>query len=431
MQLILPHEMADFDALAAAVAAHKLHPEARIALGARIGREVRAFMALHKDRFPTIRAKDVDPAQVTRLIVVDFRRRSRLGAWQELLARIDRGEVEVVIYDHHPASEDDLVGQIELIEPVGSATTLLVERMRAQKLEVDAVEATLFSLGIHADTGSLTYGGTTGRDAVALGWLLDRGASPRLIARYLKPPFSAAQRRALHALLDAVQTERVSGLEVSFALARLPRAVDGLAEVATEALDLVGSAALFAVFDLRGRVQVVARSRTRLIDAAQVVSAVGGGGHAAAASATVKHPDASKVFASLWDALAAHPPRPARVGDLMSSPVRTVAHDTPLSALSDSGAPVLRDGKLVGIVTRRDVERARAEGRLGLPVSSCMTQRVWTTTPEASLEEAVALMEEHDVGRLPVLRDGRLIGIVTRSDLLRVLYASRSGIVGS
>jgi tRNA nucleotidyltransferase (CCA-adding enzyme) len=429
MQIVVTHEMADFDALAAAVAAQKLNPGSQIALGRQIGREVRAFLALHKDRFPTVRLTEVDQARVSRLILVDVRRRSRLGALAPLLARADRDELQVAIYDHHPAADDDLSGDPEHVEAVGSATTLLVEQMRAAGIEVDPVEATLFALGIHADTGSLSYAVTTARDALALAWLIAAGADPRLIARYLRPPFSAAQRRALRRVLERVEVSTLGGLDIGFALVELPRVVDGISEVATEAAELVGCAALFAVFAFGGRVQVAARSRSPLIDVASFLTELGGGGHASAASANVKQREGPEVLAVLRAAVSARPPNPTRVADLMSSPVHCVPHDAPLSSLADSlrawrhtGAPVMRDGKLVGIVSRRDLEQARNKGRLSLPVSSEMSQPVVSISAHASLEQALALMEREDVGRLPVLRATRLVGIVTRSDLLRVLY---------
>ena len=432
MQIIVPHEMADFDALAAAVAAQKLHPEAKIVLGRRLGREVKTYLALHKDRFPAVRVDEVDQSEVTGLVLVDFRRRARMGDWQELLERIDRGEVSVAVYDHHPASDDDLDGELVVVEPVGSATTLMVEEMRSRRLSVDVEEATLFALGIHADTGSLTYATSTGRDARALAWLYDHGVNLRVLTRYLEPPFSAGQRQALLALLEAVEIEQVAGLSVAFAAVSLGDTVDDLAEVTTEGLELLGSAALFAAYESRGKVHLIARSRSRLIDVASFVAPMGGGGHAPAAAGVVKDRNAAAVVAELRQALFAAPPRARTVADLMSSPVRTVPHDLPLVDLAESletwqhtGAPVLRDGKLSGIVSRRDLERARADDRLGLPVSSCMTHKVVTTAPDASLEEALAAMERHDVGRLPVLKGERLVGIVTRSDLLAVLYAAR------
>ena len=111
-----------------------------------------------------------------------------------------------------------------------------------------------------------------------------------------------------------------------------------------------------------------------------------------------------------------------------------------------SGLPVIdKTGELVGMLSEGDLLR-RAEtgtqkGRLrflewlidpgklaleytkthGRLVSEVMTNDAWTVGEDASLADAVALMEKHGVKRLPVLRAGRVVGIVTRSDLLRAL----------
>ncbi len=434
MEIIVTHDMADFDALAAAVAAQKLHPGAVIVLGRRLGKEVREYLGLHKDRFPSSFYSELDPEAVRHLIVVDVRRKGRLADFRRVVERGERGEIEVTVYDHHPAADDDLRADRLYVEAVGSATTLLVERMDAAGLEVDEVEATLLALGIHADTGSLTYAGTSARDARALGWLLDRGASLRVMSRYLEPPFSAAQRALLAELLGALEVERVGHLQVAFVRRDLAHAVDGFADVITELTDLTGHAAVFAVFGVGSdRVQVVARSRSALIDAGAMVASVGGGGHAGAASGALRRGDSATVLAELRAAVHAHPPLARRVADLMSSPVRTVPPTATLrevaSSLSTSGhtgIPVVKDGALIGIVSRSDLERADRDGRLALPVSGFMTHKIYTVGVDETPERALELMQKHDVGRLPVLQAGRLVGIVTRSDLRRMLYGEGS-----
>lgn len=434
MEIIVTHEMADFDALASAVAAHKLHPKAQIVLGRAVGHGVRGFLALHKQRFPTLRSSEVRQADVTKVVIVDVRRASRLGELAELRDRITSGDrsLEVHVWDHHAASVDDVPATFQVVERVGSATTLLVEEMRRLGIAIDPVEATLFALGIHVDTGSLTYSGTSARDATALAWLLDHGVELAVLNRYLEPPMTGAQRRALAAVLAAVEVELVGGVPIAFSVLRLPRAIDGLDVVTSEALGLLEHHALFAIFVLgTKRIQVVARARSEWVDVGRAVSAVGGGGHATAAAAMVKHADVARVTRAILARLRSRPPRPRRVADIMSSPVRTVGGAESMGALRDSleawrftGVPVVRGGQLVGIVSRSDVERAARDGRLRLPASGCMTHPVLTTTDDATLDDALALMQRADVGRLPVLRGGALVGIVTRSDVLGVLYGA-------
>jgi len=432
LEIIVTHDLADFDAFASAVAAQKLYPEARVVMGPRLGRNVREFLALHKDRFRFIRASEVDQAAVRHLIVVDVRRRSRLSDVAELLARIDAGDplLRVTVWDHHGATSDDLVGDEEVVAKVGSATTLLVEAMREGAVPIDAVEATLFALGIHTDTGSLVHATSTARDARAVAWLMDQGASLAVLNRYLSAPMTPDQRRALAEVLEAAEVRCVGRLEVCFSIVVLDRDIDGIDVVASEALALLGHHALFALFFVKSKaVQVVGRARSDWIDVGAALRGIGGGGHAPAGAARVKGQGPAEVQDAIIRALTEQAPRPRLVRDVMSTPVRTVPPELPLSDLEQSlrtwqhtGVPVLRGGELVGIISRRDVEKAARDGRLALPVSSCMASRVHTIAEDVSLEGALERMTERDVGRLPVMRNDRVVGILSRTDVLRFLY---------
>jgi CBS domain-containing protein len=86
----------------------------------------------------------------------------------------------------------------------------------------------------------------------------------------------------------------------------------------------------------------------------------------------------------------------------------------------DAGAvPVVDNGRAVGIVTDRDiVVRVVAEGgQLSGPVRDIITGALVSATPEMSTREAAELMSEHQIRRLPVVENDRLIGIVSIGDL--------------
>ncbi len=430
MEIIVTHDSADFDALAAAVAATKLYPEANVILGRRLGQEVREFLALHGDRFPYDRSPGLDVHAVTKMVVVDVRRASRLQDYAVVLERARQGLVEVHVYDHHPSAADDIPGAVVVVEPVGCATTLLLERIQAAGIAIDAVEATLFALGIHADTGSLTHPSTSDRDALALAWLLGQGANLAQIGRYLRPRFTGEHRRVLNQVLGAQVRHDCAGLTICSAEVSLEASLDGLGNVVDFAAALANDAAWIVVFRLpRARAQVIARGRSARLDLGAALATVGGGGHAAAAAATLKHCDDPTLIPRLLAVLASQVTSPICVADLMSSPVRTVAHDTPLATIAASltawnhtGVVVLRAGKVAGILSRRDIAAARERGHLDLPATSCMSQHLQTTREDVTLEQALAHMESANVGRLPVLRAGQLVGIITRSDILRALY---------
>jgi acetoin utilization protein AcuB len=80
--------------------------------------------------------------------------------------------------------------------------------------------------------------------------------------------------------------------------------------------------------------------------------------------------------------------------------------------------PVVDDGKLVGIVSDRDV-RAH-DGYLDITrVTAAMTSDLKTVTPDMTVEDAARLMIDHKIGGLPVLEAGKLVGIVTATDVLK------------
>lgn len=129
-----------------------------------------------------------------------------------------------------------------------------------------------------------------------------------------------------------------------------------------------------------------------------------------------------------------------RVGDLMQGEVVTLDAKDRLD-LADSlmrlgrirHIPVLADGKLVGVVSQRDLFRAalstvlclrpaaEREWLAKIPVREVMSAPVITATPDMPLRAAVQLMLDHKIGCLPVVRDGELVGLISETDCLRYL----------
>jgi CBS domain-containing protein len=113
------------------------------------------------------------------------------------------------------------------------------------------------------------------------------------------------------------------------------------------------------------------------------------------------------------------------IRDVMTSNPRTVSpEDTIQNAArimrdEDTGVvPVVENGRAVGVVTDRDiVVRAVADGQLNRPVREIVSGDVITARPDMSTKEAAQLMSEHQVRRLPVVENERLVGIVSIGDL--------------
>jgi CBS domain-containing protein len=133
----------------------------------------------------------------------------------------------------------------------------------------------------------------------------------------------------------------------------------------------------------------------------------------------------------LRDLLAGNRQTSVQVGDLMSFPVFSVTSDTPMTAVAGilrrkgcTGLPVVDNGEIQGVISRRDFRKVRKAQQLKAPVKAFMNTQVITITPEQSPLQAARVMVKHDIGRLPVvdLDQGKLIGIVTRSDVMMYFY---------
>lgn len=128
------------------------------------------------------------------------------------------------------------------------------------------------------------------------------------------------------------------------------------------------------------------------------------------------------------------------VGERMSHPVITVSPDTPVLDAVDMlrkehirRAPVVHDGKLVGIVSEKDMLNASPSSATLLSVwevnylvskikvKDVMTRKVLTVTEDTPIEEAARIMADNKVGGLPVMRDGKVVGIITETDIFKLL----------
>jgi tRNA nucleotidyltransferase (CCA-adding enzyme) len=433
MDVVLCHRTADFDVLGAAVGCTRLNPGTRIVLCGGTHPAVRDFLALYRDEYPLIEQRSVSPAQLRTITVVDTQRRELLGAAAEWL---DLPQVEIHLYDHHIQAERDIPAQSVQIEAVGSTTTLMVEHLRGQSLTLSLAEATVMALGIHVDTGSLTYDHATPRDAAALTWLMEQGANQRAIATYIEPGFSAALQNLLGEALSQMQTQTVHGQKIAWVMLSTAHHVPGLSSLAAQLMVLSESDALLLghSYQTQGtqkdRFTVIGRSRINGVDLTALLKPLGGGGHPQAAAATLPHADPVPVLDHLVAQLVAQVPHPAIAADVMSSPVRTILPETSIDQArrillryGHSGLSVVNaDGQLVGILSRRDLDIALHHGFGHAPVKGYMSAPVRTITPDTTLPEIEALMVTYDIGRLPVLRDQQLVGIVTRTDLLRQLH---------
>jgi len=423
----------DFDSLAAQFGVTKLYPSARMVLGFPLTGNVRDFLALYRSSLPIAQIKYLDLSRVTKVFIVDCQHLERLDETAKSLFDRNGQKIPVTIFDHHALDSEGLGPHAEpdsVIESVGAATTLVVDKIRAQNISLTPFEATLLAIGIYEDTGCLTYGGTTELDAACVAYLLKYGADLAIVNDFIHPKLNEPQTELLQDLIKSSRVLSVHDAKVVLATATRDKYIDGLASLTRKLTEIESADAAFTIVHMRDRVHLVGRSDSRAIDVRSVVRPFGGDGHPGAGSAVVRDKPVEEIAARAEELVRAEalPPKLAR--EIMTSPVRTVL---PSVSMDEAGRIMTRyrlDGllvieadRIVGVVAQRDVAQA-VHHKLGhAPVRGFMSKPVITIGPEASLSQIQQLMVVEDIGRLPVLADdGQLLGVVSRHDVLKTLY---------
>ena len=427
MEVITTHLNADFDGLASMVAAKKFYPDAVMAFAGSQEKNIRDFFAQSSHYFLDFkRQKQIELDKVTKLILVDTRQARRIGNFAKCL---DNPGIELHIYDHHPDTPDDLRGDVEVIRPVGSTSTVFVQLFREKSMTVSPDEATLLSMGIYEDTGSFNYASTTPEDLEAASWLLDQGANLHTVSQSIARELTVYQLGLLNSLIKSARNYTIQGIDIVVAKLALTAYVDEFALLVRRFMVMENLDVLFALAGMGDRIYLIARSRVPEVNVGEIARDFGGGGHASAASATIKNMTMVEAEEKLVRLLNKHVRPQSLAGELMSHPVITVPPDISinnanqvLTRYSITVLPVVEGKtKLLGIISRRVAEKAIFHNLGQLPVSDYMTTDVATLPSSASLADIQELIIENRQRLIPVVDDGRLQGVITRTDLLNLL----------
>lgn len=427
MKIIVCHLNPDFDALASLALAQLVHPGSRCVAPGQGDEETRAFQHLYRDWLELTPPSHIDLGNVSELIVVDTSDPSRIAPFDTLI-----GSVPITLYDHHPRGDDAIPAARGIHQQVGATTTILTLLLKSRQQPIPPELASLAMLGLHEDTGDFRYGLTSPDDHRAASHLLASGASLGLVRDFSRDRTSDTHRSLLTELLRGAQEHTLVGHSLVVATLDSDEYVGGLAPLAQQLLELHGTEAALVVAQMEGKTLVVGRARTRSFDVGSALADhFDGGGHpgAAFARSDLSVGDTVKQLLAVLSDYAA-PLKTATT--LMSSPVRTIAADTSLadaqallSRFGHNGAPVVDAQQTpIGVISRRDLDKALRHGLGHVPVSSFMSRQVITASEESSERELERLVQTHNIGRIPIVRSNQndardeLVGIVTRSDLL-------------
>ena len=424
MEIITTHINADFDAFASVMSAQKLYPDAYIVFSGSLEKKVRDFVELfHPFEFKKL--KDVDLSKVTRLIIVDTKSKARIGPFAEIL---NNKKLKIHIYDHHPLSEDDIKGEVEIIVNVGAVSTIFTEIIEKKKITLNPMEATILCIGIYEETGSMLYSSTTPRDLMAVAYLLKRGANLNIVSSFLKSPISLEDLELLNKLISNTSEILIHDIKIIICKAATEGYGD-MAHLAHRIMDMEDAEAVFLVISMSDKTLIIGRSKSLSIDTSSILKNFGGGGHPFAASATV-HNGPLEIIEEELKRLINQKIKPLRTAeDVMTTHIISVDHKSTIKEaeviMTKYGVnvlPVVDNGRYLGIVSREIVEKAIFHGFRTSPCYDFTSTDVITANPKTNISEIESTMIEMNQRFIPVLEGDSIVGAITRTDILRAMY---------
>ncbi len=437
MEVITSHIQADFDAFASMIAAKMLYPEAMLVFPGAQEKNLRDYIARAPDEITEYiaRQKKIDLDEITRLILVDTRQLSRVGDFSRI---IGKQGVEVIIYDHHPSSDDDIQGDIHFFEELGSNVALMVDILKKQGITPSAAQATVMAMGIYEDTGSLLFPSTRPEDCLALADLIGWGADLKEISQAIMRELSPEQVDVLDQLIKNVYTLHVGGIDVLFTRSESPGYVEDFAMLVHKLRGMFEADAMFALGLMGERIYLVARSTLSQVNAAEIAAHFGGGGHATAAAASIKDSTLDQAESKLVKIIKKETRPRITARDIMTFPVIGMGMNATIDEASAilnryniNAAPVqTKDGRVVGIVTRQVVSRAQGHKLGEAKVTDYMMRDIKFVDPEAPIGEVRTLVIDGSQRLLPVTENNKTIGVITRTDLMMIMHEKMAKVEG-
>jgi tRNA nucleotidyltransferase (CCA-adding enzyme) len=390
---------------------------------------VEEFLRLYEGRFrfvrippPTLLKEEIETIVLADTIVA-----SRLGDYGGLL---DRKGVRLIAYDHHEPSSASLQHIDEgHIQKCGATASLVTAALREQFVPVNPDEATLLALGIYEDTGSLLFPETTAFDVEQAAYLLKAGASLSMVARFVTTYLVPKQQAALENALTSVSVQTVAGAQIAFAAVQAPCNVGNLSVIVHRLSQIVRADAIFLLYRTPQALYVLGRS-DRFLNVAELLAPLGGAGRVHAAACILRDDTSAETAREhIVETIAARRTQRQQVVREIMTPDPVVIPDDRAAAealqtmvnLGFSVLPVQREGTVVGIVAKKTLEKTSLARLQQKPVRYFLNTHLPVVSPMATAEELVQAFGTYGTGLLLVMEDEHLVGVISRSDVLRYL----------
>ncbi len=428
MKIIVGHTNMDLDCIGSIVLIKYLYPDYIPVMSRLIHPSAKNLYNLYQYHLDFSTPEDLKKEAVTHAVIVDTRSSSRVKEYFDLF---DSSETEVEIYDHHLGDSSDIKGSVIHEGNFGSNTTMIGLELIKKRISISPKDATIALTGIYADTGNFTHDNVTEDDFRVSSYLLRQMADIKLVNNFLKSLREDYQLSLFREIMNTLVWQDIKGHQIVFSYYAMEKQASGLAAVVEEIFNIENPDAIFGVFHFNkpGSTVIIARSQKNRIDLIDILKPFGGGGHSKAASALVKKEEGREVFKKLLEHLTVHLEHAVTAGDIMIRDVVTINENWTLREASEflenielSGAPVLNNkGEIAGMLTLRDIMSGRKNNQMNSPVKGYMKTKLITCCIDNTMRQIENLMFINSIGHLPVIENGKIVGIITRTDLLGFL----------
>ena len=426
MNIAFGHSNMDLDCLGSLILVKKLFPDYVLVRSKIIHPAAYSVYNLYEDYFNCVFPKDLEKEKIDHIIIVDTSSSERV---KEYFNWIYNSDPVITIYDHHPKENCDIQGAELLGKNWGSNTSYLAKLAMEQGIILESEEATIALTGVYADTGRFIYETVCREDLEVAAWLLDMGASLKLVKGFLETIREEEQIEIFNQLLLLVQKKIIRGHEILVSYLEIGENVPGLASVVEKIMDIENPDAYFAIFFVRKTktILLIARSQKKRINLHDLLSTYGGGGHQLASSLMLRNQEGPKFYENFLEYLHNSLVSATRARDIMTRKVFSINESSTIinasiymEEVNHTGIPVLNnEKKLTGFIGLKDIMKARRASAMNAPVSAYMKKNVVSSPPEVTMREVERLFYKHHIGHLPIVESGALTGIVTRWDFLQ------------
>jgi len=428
VKIIVGHTNMDLDCIGSIVLMKYLYPDHIPIMSRLINPATKNLVNLYHYHLDFKPSDELKGENVEQAIIVDTRSYSRV---KEYFDMIENEVKDIIIYDHHSADSCDF-NEAKIFEGnFGSNTTMIGLELLKKGVSISHKDATIALTGIYADTGNFTHDNICEDDFRVASYMLKHQADIKLVNNFLKTLREDYQVSLFHKIMNTLVWQNINGHQIIFSYYSMNKQAAGLAAVVEEIFNIENPDAIFGVFHFEkpGDTVIIGRSGKSIIDLMDILAQFGGGGHSKAASALVKQSKGRDIFMNLMETLTARLQYAVTAKNIMTKDVITIKETWNLKEASVyfeemdiSGAPVLNeDGSLCGMLTLRDIMKGRKNDHINSSVKAYMKTKLITSNPNTTIREIENTMFHNSIGHLPVIDDEKIIGIITREDLLKYL----------